>query len=552
MERRFPGGWCPMSAQTQGSLGIRFTADANRITFTFSMSNLASFDQETGIDNIVILRAGRISNLSRYAFPVSQIESQLGHECDPNGSSLDLVRLAAEVPDAVVFREIFSDDDCSDTPARQCWNFPAGVTFRANDTAPDNPGAANLRFDTGSIELAAPADGGPVQTRVSVSGFVPFEEYILTGWLSAFSETPDFALEIFAEPVFDQPPNDFCVSAVGVDETPFMDVVNIVGASDGPAGGEPTPSCAPTRRTVWYEYTAPANGLVTVDTADSDFNTQVTAYQGETCFRLQETACNDDVPDSNRARLTLPVQAGETYRFQAGGRGTLSGNLVFRLGFQPSFRTYFPQIAVGGPINTTVSMLASSATTASSGILFLFSDNGTPLEATSGDLTSAEFPVSLPAGGSSFTTLGGGAEAEQGWAVLETDRPVDGVATFRIISNGVLRSIAGVLGTSPLRAARLPVEDSEGTGLAVANPGSAPVVIRLTPLTQAGAAAAASVDIDLAPGRHIADFIPQLFPGNLVFQGTLVVEVVGAGSVVVTGLVVDQGLLTAVPIVRIR
>ncbi|PWU15848.1 MAG: hypothetical protein C5B50_14830 [Verrucomicrobia bacterium] len=114
---------------------------------------------------------------------------------------------------------------------------------------------------------------------------------------------------------------------------------------DAPYNG-PAPSCVyEFGKGVWFQWTAPSNGRLVLDTAGSDFNTGLGLWTGG-CGALNEAGCNAfaGVSDSGGfvfSRLTNSVAAGTTYYIEAGGWGgssggyASSGNLVFQLSFFP-------------------------------------------------------------------------------------------------------------------------------------------------------------------------------------------------------------------------
>ncbi len=550
LERRFPSNWCPMVTAGSGSLftrsfGMQINANARLATFSFSIRNNGSFgDLEAGIDNIVLLRPGLVPDLQDYSLRASQ----LGIECDPDGYSLDLARLASEFPEAIVFREHFSDAQCSDSPARSCWSLPTGVFFNVSSSAPDDPGSGSSNSSTGSLEFAIP-EGSSLTTSVTLSNLVFGEQYLLTGWWFAQAENPEVQLEAFVETTPQAPPNDLCVEAFAISGNSFLQQLNTDDATGGSSVGEPEPSCGFNQRTVWYRFTAPSDGLLRIDTAGSDFDTVVAVY-GDDCFVPREEACSDNPADSQQARLVLPVLSGQTLLFQVGGAIANSGDLTFALDFQAASSRYFPQVAFGESISTVLELLSLSRTETTFGLLSLYGTDGMPLQVSGRGSPVAPMEIEIPPDGTTFVRLQGGGPAVQGWAVLDTSLPVDGVATFERRSGARLESLAGVLGTSPLRAARIPVQAAPETGLAVANPNDFQISVELTPLNPDGSPAGPSFFLVLGPRQHRAGFISDLSGSNLPFQGSLLLA--GTDDFIVTGLVVREGLFSALPVVPIE
>jgi hypothetical protein len=91
--------------------------------------------------------------------------------------------------------------------------------------------------------------------------------------------------------------------------------------------------------TVWWEWTAPATGRVTIDTLKSDFNTTLTVLAGipETDIPfagLDPVSANDDVPNAKTSRVDFQTQAGRTYQILVDGWGSNNssvGNVVLNL-----------------------------------------------------------------------------------------------------------------------------------------------------------------------------------------------------------------------------
>lgn len=118
------------------------------------------------------------------------------------------------------------------------------------------------------------------------------------------------------------PANDNFSAAAVVDTFPFTDSGDLRDATNEP--GEPPLS----DRTVWYAYTAAADGLVQADTFGSEFDSRVAAYTGSDLGSLTRIAF-----DHQLAMVVVPVIGGTTYYFQVGGwsnYGTLA--LTFNLG----------------------------------------------------------------------------------------------------------------------------------------------------------------------------------------------------------------------------
>lgn len=136
------------------------------------------------------------------------------------------------------------------------------------------------------------------------------------------------------------PGNDHCLAPTAIDAFPFSDAIAIDGATT--AADDPLQQCTVTTPTknansVWYRFTAPADGAVTVSTAGSSYDTVLSAYTGA-CGALAATACNDDGNGVDvRSVIGFAVSGGTSYllevtKYGNSGAGTLMLTATFTAG----------------------------------------------------------------------------------------------------------------------------------------------------------------------------------------------------------------------------
>ena len=127
-------------------------------------------------------------------------------------------------------------------------------------------------------------------------------------------------------------PNDACVDATPVDDG-FTEAFDSTPATTAP--DDPLQSCTifgpgQNLRSVWYRFTAPANGSLTVQTLNTaypaDPPTVVSVYLGA-CGTLTEIAC-DDSPTQFASAVTTAVDVGVTYLIEITNHAGSSGGLV--------------------------------------------------------------------------------------------------------------------------------------------------------------------------------------------------------------------------------
>jgi len=139
------------------------------------------------------------------------------------------------------------------------------------------------------------------------------------------------------------PSNDQCADAVAIGSLPFSATADTTGAVESPT--DPSMSCLPVgypaSNTVWYALTAPGDGVVTLDTCGSNFDTVIGVFTG-TCAAPVARACNDDVGSGDatcgtlQSRTVFDVSAGEVLLIEVAQTGPPQGGaLVFNATFGP-------------------------------------------------------------------------------------------------------------------------------------------------------------------------------------------------------------------------
>lgn len=103
-------------------------------------------------------------------------------------------------------------------------------------------------------------------------------------------------------------------------------------AQAGTELGEPNHLDAGGTHSIWYEWTAPANGTVVLDTIGSTFDTLLAVYSGSDFRTLRLLAADDDGAGFNQAsRLSFGCSAGATYRIVIDGFLGAAGGVVLNV-----------------------------------------------------------------------------------------------------------------------------------------------------------------------------------------------------------------------------
>jgi len=225
----------------------------------------------------------------------------------------------------------------------------------------------------------------------------------------------------------------------------------------------------------------------------------------------------------------------------------------------------FSQVAIGGGYQTVFTLLNTGAGDLS-GTLILTEGNGSPMTVT------FAAPPAAPATGSSYTIgpiRSGGTQfitaspvnpanaTVTGWGRVESSGgAIGGVGTFKVTQGGKLTTVAGVLSGSLLNVATIPVDNNEAqnrfTGYAIANPSNSAINVKIVVVNVNGVPVQ-TLNLPqlnpLGPQQQIARFLFQDASSLLTFQGSMVVIGQGGAQFSIVALVLDQNLITAVPVI---
>lgn len=123
------------------------------------------------------------------------------------------------------------------------------------------------------------------------------------------------------------PPNDCFASSTYYPAGSYSNYQSTTGGVM--ESGEPT-GCG-VGASVWYSFTASADGTAEVKSEGSFFDTVLAVYTGATLGSLALVDCNDNAHSGvTWSRVTFACTKGTTYRVQAGGRDGREGGLEFR------------------------------------------------------------------------------------------------------------------------------------------------------------------------------------------------------------------------------
>jgi hypothetical protein len=140
------------------------------------------------------------------------------------------------------------------------------------------------------------------------------------------------------------PPNDHFANATLLVLTNNAATVTGFTTNATKQSGEPDHAANSGGHSIWWRWTAPAAGPVSLDTRGSYADTTLGVYTGATLGALTSVASNDDINPGiiQASALTFNATAGTTYHLavdgfnNADGNGADSAGITLNLGFSPS------------------------------------------------------------------------------------------------------------------------------------------------------------------------------------------------------------------------
>ena len=129
------------------------------------------------------------------------------------------------------------------------------------------------------------------------------------------------------------PVNDSFDNRIGLSGSAVTTTGTNAGATK--EAGEPVHAGNGGGRSVWWSWTAPSNGAVTIDTLGSSFNTLLAVYTGSSLSGLTRVpnGSNDDRPagGTRASKVTFAVTAGTVYQIAVDGYYGLTGTVALNI-----------------------------------------------------------------------------------------------------------------------------------------------------------------------------------------------------------------------------
>ena len=128
------------------------------------------------------------------------------------------------------------------------------------------------------------------------------------------------------------PTNDFFGNAIKL--SGVQGAVTAINGRATKEAGEPIHGGNEGGRSIWYRFQAPTDGILSLTTSNSTFDTLLSVYSGDSVSALTSIASNDDAyQGSGWSSVECRVASNVVYHIAVDGYGGVSGNVALRYGF---------------------------------------------------------------------------------------------------------------------------------------------------------------------------------------------------------------------------
>ncbi|MDH3629393.1 MAG: FG-GAP-like repeat-containing protein, partial [Acidobacteriota bacterium] len=245
---------------------------------------------------------------------------------------------------------------------------------------------------TGLVSCAGPVPSGTLLDS-SVPGSYSFTVTATDGAGNVATATVNYIIAA-------NPPNDDFDDATILATEGTVSGTN-VGATEVPT--EPMHGGVLGGTSVWFRWTAPADGFLSADTMGSDFDTVLAIYSGATVDALTEIDSNDDAVGAQSAVHDAPVSAGVVYSIAITGAWGDTGNYTLNWTFLELNDVTPPLVTIASPAEGDLYFEGTSV----DAVYYCTDEHlGSGIDTCIGDVENLAFIDTLTSGPKTFTVTG--------------------------------------------------------------------------------------------------------------------------------------------------
>jgi hypothetical protein len=187
------------------------------------------------------------------------------------------------------------------------------------------------------------------------------------------------------------PLNDLFANAIAL--TGSSGAVSMSNTNATKEFGEPNHAGNAGARSLWWSFTAPSDGVLTLTTTNSTFDTLMAMYSGSRVDNLTLIASNDDAYSGVRfSKITQAVRANQTYQIAVDGFDGTSGMVSLSYDFAPAV---LYQVTISATTGGSVSLASNSFPPGTTLTLQAFPDFGYDFVGWEGSVPSTDNPLSV-------------------------------------------------------------------------------------------------------------------------------------------------------------
>jgi hypothetical protein len=211
------------------------------------------------------------------------------------------------------------------------WRWTAPVTTTITITTDGSDFDTVLGVYTGNAVSALNLIAGDDDSGIGLDSKVMFNAVAGTTYSIAVdgfgADSGNISLSIF--PPATPPPNDnFANAIVLTGDAPATTGTNRAATKEV---GEPNHASNSGGHSVWWRWTAPADGYASISTAGSNFDTLLAVYVGAAVNSLTLIAQNNQANNTTQSQVVFAVSAGAAYSIAVDGGSGAEGNIVLAI-----------------------------------------------------------------------------------------------------------------------------------------------------------------------------------------------------------------------------